>query len=311
MRVGGPYSVTVAYTGTGTAAFAPETVENVEINLGVGTDLTIDVKPIAVTETVTVTAEASSVFTPSRVGTAENVSQAAIENLPTISRSLTDFARTSPFFVQTEINANQDSRLSVAGRNTRYNNIQIDGAVNNDLFGTRRASGTPGGPAETQPISLDAIQELQLVVAPYDVRQGSFSGGGINAITRSGTNSFTGSAFYYFRDQSLVGDGIDDRPIATFNDKQFGGTLGGPIVRRTRRSSSATSSGAARTRRPASRSPAPRACRSAARRRRSASSTSCSGATATTRRTLDEFIRGTQKRQGVRPRRLQPRAQHS
>ncbi len=228
MRVGGPYSVTVAYTGTGTAAFAPETVENVEINLGVGTDVTIDVKPIAVTETVTVTAEASSVFTPSRVGTAENVSQAAIENLPTISRSLTDFARTSPFFVQTEINANQDSALAVAGRNTRYNNMQIDGAVNNDVFGLAE-SGTPGGPAGTQPVSIDAIQELQLVVSPVDVRQAGFSGGGINAVTKSGSNSFKGSGFYYFRDQGLVGNGVDDRPIATFNDKAGGATLGGPI----------------------------------------------------------------------------------
>ena len=232
MRVGGPYSVTVAYTGTGTAAFAPETVENVEINLGVGTDLTIDVKPIAVTETVTVIAEASSVFTPSRVGTAENVSQAAIENLPTISRSLTDFARTSPFFVQTEINANQDSALAVAGRNTRYNNMQIDGAVNNDVFGLAE-SGTPGGPAGTQPVSIDAIQELQLVVSPVDVRQAGFSGGGINAVTKSGSNSFKGSAFYYFRDQGLVGNGVDDRPIATFNDKAGGATIGGPIKKNT------------------------------------------------------------------------------
>ena len=232
MRVGGPYSVTVAYTGTGTAAFAPETVENVEINLGVGTDVTIDVKPIAVTETVTVTAEASSVFTPSRVGTAENVSQAAIENLPTISRSLTDFARTSPFFVQTEINANQDSALAVAGRNTRYNNMQIDGAVNNDVFGLAE-SGTPGGPAGTQPVSIDAIQELQLVVSPVDVRQAGFSGGGINAVTKSGSNSFKGSGFYYFRDQGLVGNGVDDRPIATFNDKAGGATLGGPIKKNT------------------------------------------------------------------------------
>ena len=119
----------------------------------------------------------------------------------------------------------------MAGRNTRYNNLQIDGAVNNDLFSISGSAGTPGGQAETQPISLDAIQELQLVVAPYDVRQGSFSGGGVNAITRSGSNSLRGSAFYVFRDQGLVGDGIDNRPIATFNDKQFGGSLGGPIVR--------------------------------------------------------------------------------
>ena len=119
----------------------------------------------------------------------------------------------------------------MAGRNVRYNNIQIDGAVNNDVFSIASSAGTPGGSTETQPISFDVIQELQLVVSPYDVRQGMFSGGGINAITRSGTNQFHGSAFYVFRNESLVGDGIDDRPIATFADKQFGGTFGGPIVR--------------------------------------------------------------------------------
>ncbi len=102
--------------------------------------------------------------------------------------------------------------------------------MNNDLFGLAD-SGTPGGPASTQPVSLDAIQELQIVVSPYDVRQGGFSGGGINAITRSGTNLFKGTGYYFFRDQGLVGDGADDRPIATFSDKQFGGSLGGPIVR--------------------------------------------------------------------------------
>ena len=92
-------------------------------------------------------------------------------------------------------------------------------------------SGTPGGPASTQPVSLDAIQELQIVVSPYDVRQGGFSGGGINAITRSGTNRFRGTAYFFSRDQDLVGDGVDDRPIATFSDKQFGGSVGGPIVK--------------------------------------------------------------------------------
>ena len=119
----------------------------------------------------------------------------------------------------------------MAGRNVRYNNIQIDGAVNNDVFSIASGAGTPGGAVETQPISFDVIQELQLVVSPYDVRQGMFSGGGINAITKSGTNELHGSTFYVFRDQRLVGDGIDKRPIATFNDKQFGGTVGGPLVR--------------------------------------------------------------------------------
>jgi hypothetical protein len=124
--------------------------------------------------------------------------------------------------------------LSVAGRNVRYNNVQIDGAVNNDLFAISSEGGNtgmPGGYAGVQPISFDVIQELQIVVSPYDVRQGMFSGGGINAITRSGTNQLRGSAFYVFRDENLVGMGVDNKAISTFSDKQFGGTVGGPILR--------------------------------------------------------------------------------
>lgn len=225
VRVGGPYEVTISLAG-----FRPETLTAITVTLGDAVDVAATLQLASITEVVTVTADASSVFSPSKVGTADNVSQAIIENLPTISRSLTDFARVSPFFVQTEINANPDSALSVAGRNTRYNNIQIDGAVNNDVFGLAE-SGTPGGPAGTQPVSIDAIQELQLVVSPVDVRQAGFSGGGMNAVTKSGSNALKGSGFYYFRDQGLVGRGIDNRPIATFSDKQGGATLGGPIRR--------------------------------------------------------------------------------
>jgi len=131
--------------------------------------------------------------------------------------------------VQTATNQNP-SALSVAGRSGRYNNLQIDGAVNNDLFGLADQA-TPGGQANTEPVSIEAIQELQLVVSPYDVRQGNFSGGGINAVTKSGTNEFHGSGYFFFRNQDWVGDGPDDRPIATFSDKQGGGSLGGPLVR--------------------------------------------------------------------------------
>jgi hypothetical protein len=225
VRVGGPYQVSAALAG-----FRTETVQGVTVTLGESTELPVKLALQNVTETVQVTAESIPLFTASKAGTSDSVATEVIETLPTINRSIQDFARVSPHFVQYAFNADP-SALSVAGRNTRYNNLQIDGAVNNDLFSISGSAGTPGGQAETQPISIDAIQELQLVVAPYDVRQGSFSGGGVNAITRSGTNAFHGSGFYVFRDQSLVGDGIDDRPIATFNDKQFGGSFGGPIVR--------------------------------------------------------------------------------
>ena len=218
----GPYDVTATLSG-----FRIEKQQGIVVKLGEQATLDFKLQVATVTETVEVRGE-SLIIDPSRAGTADSVSRATIENLPTISRSLTDMARISPYF--NPIGLNEDPlAVSIAGRNNRYNNVQIDGAVNNDLFGLA-ASGTPGGQTETQPISLDAIQELQLLVSPYDVRQGGFSGGGINAITRSGTNRFSGTGYFFGRNESFVGDGITNTPIAKFKQQQYGGSLGGPIV---------------------------------------------------------------------------------
>jgi len=136
--------------------------------------------------------------------------------------------------------AGTDAFMSVAGRNPRYNSIQIDGAVNNDVFGIP-ATGTPGAQTGAQPISLDAIQELQLVVAPYDVRQGGFTGGGINAVTKTGTNTFSGTAYWFGRNEKLTRGipGIATTavpnpavvPLEAFKDQQGGFSVGGPISR--------------------------------------------------------------------------------
>ena len=174
-----------------------------------------------VAENITVEAEVNPVINPSRTGPAANVSTEQLQNLPTVSRSLEDFARTSPYFSPIAINA-EPGALSVAGRNNRYNSIQIDGAVNNDLFGLS-ATGAPAGQTESQPISIDAIEELQLLVAPYDVRQGGFSGGGLNAVTKSGTNALHGTAYYLGRSESFVGDYTDPftgKPIASLRRVQ-------------------------------------------------------------------------------------------
>ena len=219
----GPYDITASLP-----SFRTEKQSGVIVNLGQATTADITLQ-IQAQETVVVSAVASSVFTATNSGASANIEQAVIENLPTIQRSLADFARVNPYFAPSNTNANSGTALSVAGRSGRYNNLQIDGAVNNDLFGIAD-SALPGGIANTEPISLDAIQELQLVVSPYDVRQGNFSGGGINAITKSGTNAMRGGAYYVFRNQDWVGNGVDNRAIATFTDKQFGGSLGGPIV---------------------------------------------------------------------------------
>jgi hypothetical protein len=219
----GPYDISVTMSG-----FRPEKMTAIPVRLGEQATIEVKLTVAAVTETVEVRGE-SSLIDPSRAGTADNVSAAALQTLPTISRSLIDMARTSPYF--NPIGLNEDPlAVSVAGRNNRYNNVQIDGAVNNDVFGLA-ASGTPGGQTETQPISLDAIQELQLVVSPYDVRQGGFSGGGINAITRSGSNRYSGTGYFFGRNQDFVGEGISRTPVAQFKHQQMGGSIGGPIAR--------------------------------------------------------------------------------
>lgn len=224
VRVGGPYSVTANLEGFQTAQ-----ITGVQVGLGRITDVNLTLRLAAIAETITVSAEVDPIITPDRTGSTSAVSEQEIETLPTVSRSLQDFARTNPYFTVDPQDPSA-TRINVAGRNERYNSIQIDGAVNNDLFGLAD-TGTPGGQTNTQPISLDAIQQLQLVVSPYDVRQGGFTGGGINAVTRSGTNDWKGSVFGAQRNEDYIGDGPFDRPIAAFDEEQYGFRLGGPIFR--------------------------------------------------------------------------------
>jgi Carboxypeptidase regulatory-like domain len=228
VRVGGPYTVTAALSG-----FRSQEQANINVPLGETIALNFKLALANVAENITVEAEVNPVINPSRTGPAANVSTEQLQNLPTVSRSLEDFARTSPYFSPIAINA-EPGALSVAGRNNRYNSIQIDGAVNNDLFGLS-ATGAPAGQTESQPISIDAIEELQLLVAPYDVRQGGFSGGGLNAVTKSGTNALHGTAYYLGRSESFVGDytdpftGSQSLPYGAFSEKIGGGSIGGPI----------------------------------------------------------------------------------
>jgi hypothetical protein len=213
--------------------------KDIQVALGESRQVDFILQPAAAAETVTVTAEAQLIDT-SVAGTTANVDEQSIRELPTLSRSINDLARTSPYFNTTSDSAGGADMITVAGRNNRYNNMQIDGAVNNDVFGLA-STGTPGGQTGTQPVSLDAIQEIQLVVSPYDVRQGGFSGGGINAITRSGTNSFHGTGYFYGRNQDWIrsipgiGSPAIPRPgplaVGPFSDKQVGFSVGGPIVK--------------------------------------------------------------------------------
>ena len=212
------------------AGFRQQNQTGLEVSLGEREFVDVRLQVAAVTETVEVVAS-PSIIDSSVAGTGGNVSNAVKEVLPTITRSIADIVRVNPLFNSQGSGAGDGaSVVSVAGSSFRYNALQIDGAANNDLFGLAGSAGAPGGAAETQPISLDAIQEIQLVVSPYDVRQGGFAGGGINAITKSGSNSLHGTAFFFGRNQDWVGKGADDREISEFKDKQGGGSLGGPLV---------------------------------------------------------------------------------
>jgi len=221
----GPYTVTSEAGG-----FQVSEVTGVIVGLGEAVRVTLEMPLASVEETLTVVSESNVLIAPNRTGVASSVPLEGLETLPSINRDFNDFARTNPFVTLSAENEDAQA-ISFAGRNSRFNNIQIDGSVNNDLFGLAD-SGTPGGQAETTPISLDAIQEIQLVMADYDVRNGGYSGGSLNAITRSGSNQHKGSLFYFGRDQSLVGDGPEvlGEP-GQFEQQVLGFRLGGPITK--------------------------------------------------------------------------------
>lgn len=225
MKVGGPYTITVTFVG-----FKDFVQKNISLDLG----QTYQINPVlseSVTELVDVIVTAGGLIDGNRTGSETTIGEEQIMSLPTVDRSLTDFTRLTP-----QANLTPGGGLSIAGVNNRYNAIYIDGAVNNDVFGLAN-SGTNGGQAGISPISVDALEQIQVVVAPYDVTLGGFAGGGINAVTRSGKNYFEGSAYYYFRNEKLSGKTPGDLPddertrLDPFSSKLYGFRLGGPIVK--------------------------------------------------------------------------------
>ena len=230
VRVGGPYRLRASYVG-----YRPDTLENIFVELGQDATVAVQLLPTdAIAKEVIVTGERDRVFAPTKSGSGSSVSAEEIASLPAINRSLSDIARVNPYATQTTAFGADDGLqgISVLGTNSRFNNIQIDGAIANDIFGLGQA-GTAGSQANANLLSLDAIEELQVNISPYDIRQSGFTGGLINAITRSGTNTFKGSGFFFGRNQDLVGRSPDAlrQPYAQFSDAQFGVRLGGPIVR--------------------------------------------------------------------------------
>ncbi len=222
MRVGGPYTVTASLSG-----FQPKPQREVIVNLGTATDLVLSLSIGAMSEEITVPASSSDVFSSARTGAATTVGRTALATLPTIGDRINDFARLTPQFSS---NGPGGFSGSFAGQDNRMNNITVDGSSFNNSFGLQ---GQPGDRTGVAPITMEAIEELQINVAPYDVRQGSFVGAGINSVTRSGGNQFRGSAYYWFRDDSLVGTTAKGLPFnpGTFNFDKWGGWASGPVIK--------------------------------------------------------------------------------
>lgn len=216
MRVGGPYEIQLSYVG-----FQVATYSDITLQLGVTQvlDGSLVEEGVSIDEVVIEGAQ-DEILNGSRTGAATNVSSTQIANLPTINRAITDFTRLNP----------QANGLNIGGRSSNFNNITLDGAVFNNSFGL---SSTIGGQANIQPVPIDAIDQIQVNIAPYDVTQGSFTGAGINAVTRSGDNEYRASVYGYYRDQSLSGTKTDGQTVTPLaNDNTILGVrLGGPIIK--------------------------------------------------------------------------------
>ncbi|HJU90724.1 MAG TPA: TonB-dependent receptor [Gemmatimonadaceae bacterium] len=218
LETGGPYTLTIRRIG-----YQQATRDNVFLTLGQNLEMNIQlVEQAATLAGVTVEAEEDPLFSASKQGTSTHINEQLIQRLPTLNRNFTDFVRATPQVSTT------GPGLSGGGVNNRFNNIQIDGASETDLFGLG-STGQPGGQARGKSISLEAVKEYQVLLSPFDLRHGNFNGALINAVTKSGTNQFRGTAFYTMRNEGLARD-VPLIRQSTFDQKMFGFSLGGPIV---------------------------------------------------------------------------------
>jgi hypothetical protein len=217
MRVGGPYTLTVSFIGY------EDYVLN-DIHLSLGNTFEWDVLLYEGDETldeVVVESRANRVMNSERTGASTSISNEKIQTLPTISRSAEDFTRLTP----------QSNGNSFGSRNNLYNNFSVDGSIFNNSFGLDAP--TPGGQTGAQPVSLDAIDQIEVSVAPYDVRQGGFTGAGVNAVTKSGTNEFSGTVYRFFFNENFIGSEVSGQEQLTgdIDYGQTGFSIGGPIVK--------------------------------------------------------------------------------
>ncbi len=216
MRIGGPYTIEVSYIGYNT-----ETLKNVTLSLGEDFVLNSTLKEDThlLDEVVVVGDGNTSVFSSNRTGAQEIITRDKMDRLPTVNRSLSDFTKLTPM----------SSGGNFGGASYRFNNITVDGASFNNSFGLSSSLGAAG----TEPISLEALEQVQVMIAPYDVRNGGFTGAGINSVTKSGSNDFHASAYMYLKSPDLIGYRIKDNilSVSEFSNKQYGISLSGPIIK--------------------------------------------------------------------------------
>jgi outer membrane receptor for ferrienterochelin and colicin len=232
MRPGGPYTVTISYVG-----YSDFSESGLQLTLGQTTSINKELVESASTlDEVVVTAIRNNVFDSNRTGAETTVSQRDLATIPSASRSIADFLRATP---QAQLTEGSDGfSVSLGGQNNRFNSINVDGAVSNDVFGLA-GSGTDGGQTGANPFSIDALEQIQIQLAPFDVKISGFTGGAINAITRSGSNNVEGSVYSYFRNESLAGktptaltnSGDTREKLSDFTALTYGLRVGLPIVK--------------------------------------------------------------------------------
>ena len=215
LRPGGPYTLSCQFVGLGT-----QNIDGITLTLGDAYNVNLSMVPASQTLKEVVVSGGKSAANQ-KTGASTNVGQRQIMTLPTVTRSITDFTRLTP-----QANGN-----AIGGRDGRYNNFTVDGANLNNNFGLS-TDPLPGG--NSQPISLDAIEEVSVNIAPSDVRQSNFTGANIASVTKSGTNIFKGTLYGYYKDQSFIGTRVGNVKLATQPDsksKVYGGSIGGPIIK--------------------------------------------------------------------------------